>query len=170
MLDEVIITGTPPLYGGYGRIGQQVSVPITGNRAKRIVHGALNIATGELLLLITEVWDAVTHQFFLEMIRRHWRGWQLILFEDRGTPHTAEDSLALAKALGIQVRLLPRACPELKAMDQLFRFVKSRGVSNQPTRSIDESAMAACKAMYALSRQERLTKAGVLSGDFWLTS
>src|SRR5205807_8340881 len=55
---------------GYGRIGQQVSVPITGNRAKRIVHGALNIATGGLLLLITEVWDAVTHQFFLEMIRR----------------------------------------------------------------------------------------------------
>ena len=170
MLDEVIITETPPLYCGYGRRGQQVCVPITGNRAKRIIHGALNIKTGELLLLITEVWDEVTHQFFLEMIRQHWRGWQIILFEDRGTPHTAEESMALAKALRFQVRLLPRACPELNAMDHLFRFVKSRGVANQPTRSIDESAMAACRSLYRLSRQERLTKAGVLSGNFWLTS
>lgn len=170
MLDEVIITETPPLYCCYGRRGQQVCVPISGNRSKRIVHGALNIKTGELLLLITDVWDEVTHQFFLEMIRRHWRGWRIILFEDRGTPHTAEDSLALAKALRLQVRLLPRACPELNAMDHLFRFVKSRGVANQPTKTIEESAMAACKALYALNRHERLTKAGVLSGDFWLTN
>jgi hypothetical protein len=170
MLDEVIITETPPLYCCYGRVGQQVCVPITGSRAKRIVHGALNIKTGELLLLITEVWDEVTHQYFLEMIRRHWRGWHIILFEDRGTPHRAEESLALAVRLGIQVRLLPRACPELNAMDHLFRFVKGRGVSNRPTRSIDESAMAACQSLYALSRRERLTKAGVLSGNFWLTS
>jgi DDE superfamily endonuclease len=168
MLDEVIITETPPLYCCYGRIGQQVSVPITGNRAKRVVHGALNIRTGELLLLITDLWDEITHQFFLGMIRRHWLGWRIILFEDRGTPHTAEDSLALAKALRIQVRLLPRACPELNAMDHLFRFVKSRGVSNRPTCSIDESAMAACRSLYALSRRERLTKAGVHSGNFWL--
>jgi transposase len=170
MADEVIITETPPLYCCYGRIGQQVCVPITGNRAKRIVHGALNITTGELLLLITEVWDEVTHQYFLEMIHRHWRGWRIILFEDRGTPHTAEESLALAAELGIQVRLLPRACPELNAMDHLFRFVKGRSVANQPTRSIDASAMAACRSLYALSRNERLTKAGVLSGNFWLTS
>ncbi len=128
MLDEVIITETPPLYCCYGRVGQQVCVPITGSRAKRIIHGGLNIQTGELLLLITDVWDEVTHQYFLEMIRRHWRGWQIILFEDRGTPHTAEESLVEAVALGIQVRLLPRACPELNAMDHLFRFVKGRGV------------------------------------------
>lgn len=170
MLDEVIITETPPLYCCYGRMGQQVCVPISGSRAKRIIHGALNVKTGELLLLITEVWDEVTHQFFLEMIRRHWRGRQIILFEDRGTPHTAEESVALAKALGMQVRLLPRACPELNAMDHLFRFVKSRGVANRPTRSIDESAMGACRSLYRLSRRERLTKAGVLSGNFWLTS
>ena len=170
MLDEVIITETPPLYCCYGRMGQQVCVPITGNRGKRVVHGALNITTGELLLLITEVWDELTHQFFLERIRRHWRGWRITLFEDRGTPHTAEDSLAVAADLDIRVRLLPRACPELNAMDHLFRFVKSRGVSNRPTLSIDESAMAACRSLYKLSRHERLTKAGVLSGNFWLTS
>ncbi len=168
MLDETIITETPPLYGCYGHIGRQKCVSITGNRAKRVIHGVLNVLTGEVLLLITDVWDEVTHQYFLESVRSHWRGWQVILFEDRGSPHTSEDSVELAASLGIQVRLLPRACPELNAMDHLFRFVKTRAVSNQPTRSIDSSAMAACRYIHRLSRYERLVQAGVLSGNFWL--
>lgn len=168
MLDETIITETPPLYCAYGRMGHQVGVPITGTRAKRVLHGALNLRTGEVLLLITEVWDEVTHQYFLEMVRAHWRGWHLILFEDRGSPHTAEESLELAATLGIEVRLLPTACPELNVMDHLFRFVKTRAVSNRPTRSIDASALAACHYLYTLGRGDRLVKAGVLSENFWL--
>jgi hypothetical protein len=31
MLDETMITETPPLYSCYGHIGEQVRVPITGN-------------------------------------------------------------------------------------------------------------------------------------------
>jgi transposase len=170
MLDETIITETPPLYCCYGHVGQQVRVPVSGQRAKRVLHGAINVLTGEVLLLITEVWDELTHQYFLERVRAHWRGRHLILFEDRGTPHKAEESLELAQALGIQVRLLPTACPELNAMDQLFRFVKGRGVANRPTRSIDASAMAACRYIYRLSRHERLVKAGVFSNNFWLAT
>ncbi len=45
-------------------------------------------------------------------------------FEDRGTPHTAEESLEVAIELGIEVRLLPRATPELNAMDHLWRHIK----------------------------------------------
>jgi hypothetical protein len=41
MLDETIITETPPLYSCYGHIGEPVRVPISGNRAKRILHGAM---------------------------------------------------------------------------------------------------------------------------------
>ncbi|MBI1762234.1 MAG: transposase [Acidobacteria bacterium] len=169
MLDEIIVTETPPLYYCYGRRGAQVSVPITGNRSKRSLHAALNMQTGELLLFITEVWDALTPQYFLEMIRRHWRGWHLILFEDRGSPHTAEDSLETAAALNLEVRLLPRACPELNAADHLFRSVKGRALANRQTQPIEASADSACRYLYALSRQERLVKAGVLSGNFWLT-
>jgi transposase len=169
-MDEIIITETPPLCFCYGRIGQQVCVPITGNRSKRIIHGAINIITGDLLLLITKEWDALTHQYFLAMIRSHWRGWRVILFEDRGSPHTAEDSLELAREFGIQLRFLPRACPELNAMDHLFRFVRSEGVANRPTLTIDQSADDVCLYLYEMSRRERLTKAGVLSGNFWLTS
>jgi hypothetical protein len=102
MLDETIVCETPPLYSCYGRLGEQVRVPITGNRRKRILHGVLNIGTGEVLLLITDEWVQETHQYFLSMIRAHWRGWQIVVFADRGSPHTAEDSLELAQTLGEQ--------------------------------------------------------------------
>jgi hypothetical protein len=60
MLDEAILT-KHPLRCCYSQIGQQVCIPIMGNRAKRIPHGVLNVTTGELLVSITEVWDEVTH-------------------------------------------------------------------------------------------------------------
>jgi transposase len=170
MLDETIITETPPLSSCYCRIGRQCSVPITGSRQKRILHGVINIKSGEVLLLITKVWDEVTHQYFLQMIRAHWRGRQIILFEDRGTPHTAEGSREWAAYLGIEVRLLPRATPELNAMDHLWRSVKGRALADRPTLNIDKSADAACRYILEMNRRERLRKAGVLSGDFWLTS
>lgn len=170
MLDETILTETPPLRCCYGRMGQQVCIPITGNRTKRVLQGALNITTGDLLMLITEVWDEVTHQYFLERIRAHWRGWQIVLFEDRGTPHTAEASIELAGALGVQIRWLPRATPELNAMDHLWRQVKGQVVADRPTQTIDQSADAACRYLLEMSRRERLQKAGVLSGHFWLTA
>lgn len=169
MLDETIVTETPPLYSCYGRKGEQVKVPISGNRARRVLHGVINIDTGTVLLLITEVWDEQTHQYFLRMIRSYWRGWHIILFEDRGSPHTAEDSIELAKELKIHIRFLPVATPELNAMDHLWRQVKGRALSDRPTQSIDLSADHACQYLLTMRPWERLKKAGVFSGNFWLT-
>src|SRR5437588_10247401 len=102
MLDETIITETPPLYHAYGHIGGQVRVPITGNRAKRILHGAINVASGDVSLLITEEWINETHQMFLAMIRSHWRGWNIVLFEDRASQHKSPESLDYAERLGVE--------------------------------------------------------------------
>jgi transposase len=170
MLDKTIITETPPLYYCYGRRGEQVSVPVTGEHARRILHGVLNIRSGEVLLFITDVWNQEAHQVFLSMIRAHWRGWHIVLFEDRGSPHTAAASRHYAKALHMEVRFLPRATPELNAMDHLWRHVKGRGLANRATPSIDKAADDACQYSLAMSRRERLQKAGVLSGSFWLTT
>lgn len=168
MLDETIITETPPLVACYGYRGEQVEVPVTGQHARRVLHGVINIRSGAVLFLITEVWDQYTHQVFLDMIRLHWSGWDIVLFEDRGSPHTAAASRRHAKTLGIAVRFLPRATPELNAMDHLWRYVKGRILANRATQNIDASADAACQALLAMSRHERLRKAGVLSGHFWL--
>jgi transposase len=194
MLDEVIIGETPPLYSCYCRIGEHCRVPVTGDRQKRILPGVINVRSGDVRLLITKVWDELnfqpanlassvcvrllitkvwdelTQQYCLRLLRAHWRGWHIILCEDRGTPHTAEESREYAAWLGIEVRLLPRATPELNAMDHLWRSVKGRALANRPTLTIDKSADAACRYILDMSRRERLRKAGVLSGNFWLTS
>jgi len=130
----------------------------------------INIESGDVVLFITHEWVQETHQAFLQMVRAHWRGWNIVLFEDRGTPHTAEESLEVAIELGIEVRLLPRATPELNAMDHLWRHIKGRALSDRQTRSIDKSADKACQYIFDLSPRERLQKAGVFSGNFWLVN
>ena len=170
MLDETIVTETPPLYSCYGHIGKQVRVPITGNRSKRILHGAINVQTGGVSLLITKEWTGETHQGFLSMIRSHWRGWRVVLFEDRASQHTSLESLEWAQELGIEVRLLPKATPELNAMDHLWRHAKKEALGDRETVTVDQSALDAGQYIIDLSRYDRLRKAGVLSGNFWLTS
>ena len=170
MLDEMIVLETPPLYSCYARCGEQKSILMSGNHARRVVHGAINIHTGDIQLLITPTWNRFTHQDFLHVIRAHWRGWNLILFEDRGSPHTAADSQMSAAHMHIQIRFLPRATPELNAMDHLWRQTTGPALANCPTKSIDESALAVCQHIIDLSPQDRLRKAGILSGNFWLTS
>jgi hypothetical protein len=169
MLDETIITATPPLYSCYGHIGEQVRVPITGNRAKRILHGAINVKSGDVGLLITEEWTKETHQGFLSMVRARWRGWNIVLFEDRASQHTAPDSRVWAADLGIEVRLLPTATPELNAMDHLWRHTKRETVGSRATETVERSALDACQYIIDLSPRDRLRQAGILSGDFWLT-
>ena len=168
MLDETIITETPPLSSCYGHIGVQVRVPITGNRSKRILHGAINVRTGDVALLITTPWTQETHPGFLAMIRSHWRGWNLVLFEDRAGPHTAPESREWAEELGIEVRLLPKATPELTAMDHLWKHTKREALGDRETVTIDGSALASSQHIIDLSPRDRLRQAGSLSGNFWL--
>jgi transposase len=130
----------------------------------------MNVGSGDVLLLITNEWVQETHQYFLRMLRVHWRGWHIVLCEDRGSPQTADDSLELAEARQIKVRLLPTATPKLNAMEHLWRHVKGYVLANWPTCSIDESADAVCQYILNLQPHERLQKAGVLSGNFWLTN
>ena len=144
-------------------------MPITGNRSKRIVHGAINVKTGDASLLITKEWTQETHQGFLSVVRSHWRGWHIVLFEDRASQHTAPDSRGWAAGLGIEVRLLPKAAPELNAMDHLWRHTKRETVGSRATETVEKSALDACRYIIDLSPRDRLRQAGILSGDFWLT-
>jgi hypothetical protein len=91
-----------------------------------------------------------------------------VLFEDRASQHTAAESLEWAEALGIEARLLPKATPEPNAMDYLWRHTKREALGDLETVSIDGSAVVACQYIIDMSPRERLRKARVLSGHFWL--
>jgi hypothetical protein len=55
-------------------------------------------------------------------------------------------------------------------MNQLWRHAKKNVLADRPTLSIEQSAEAASQYILGLSPQERLCKAGVFSGNFWLTT
>jgi len=167
--DETILTATPPLDSCYGQIGEQVRVPITGNRSRRILHGAINVKTGDVALLITQEWTRGTHQGSLSVTRSPWRGWKVVLVGDRASQHTSPDSLEWAEELGIEVRLLPQATPELNARDHVWEPTQREALGDREAVTIDGSALAACRHVIDLSPEDRLRRAGVLSGNFWLT-
>jgi hypothetical protein len=167
MRDETIVTETPPLDNCYGPIGEQVRVPISGSHAQRVLHGAINIRSGDLALLITEDWTRDSHEAFLRLIRAHGRGWNLRVFEDRATQQKSARAWA-REDRKIETRLLPRATAELNAMDHLWRHTKRAALGDRATQSIEASALAACQYLIDLSPHDRLQKAGVLSGHFGL--
>jgi transposase len=166
--DATILTETPPLRACWARVGHQAEVPITGYRSKRVVYGALNVGTGTLLLDRAAKWNQSSFQTHLRHLRSVWRGWNLVLLVDRGSPHTAGKSRALAKALGVEMRLLPTACPELNPLERLWRVLKGRVLCNEPTPDLDESLRRAIEYLEDMTHRQRLKQAGVLSGRFWL--
>lgn len=166
--DATIVTETPPLRACWSPVGQPAEVPITGNRAKTVLFGALNPATGTVWLDEAAKWNQHTFQDHLWNIRLVWRGWKIVLFVDRGSPHTAGASQALALALGIELRFLPTACPELNPVEGLWRHLKGRVLANEPTPDLDASVDRIIEELFELSGTERLRLAGVLSGNFWL--
>ena len=76
---------------------------------------------------------------------------------------------ALPQHGAIEVRLLPKATPELNAMDHLWKHTKREALGDRETVTIDGSALAACQHIIDLGPEGRLRQAGVLSGNFWLT-
>lgn len=166
-LDETILTETPPLRATWAPQGQQVRVAITGNRDKRILFGVLNPKTGAVLLMNAKRWNQETFQAFLRLVRRHWRGWHLVLFLDRGSPHKARNSQELARTLAVEERWLPTACPELNPVEGLWRHLKQEVMANT-VAPLDEAVMHAQEYLLTMSPQERLSRAGVLSKHFWL--
>jgi DDE superfamily endonuclease len=165
--DATILTETPPLRACRSPVGQQAEVPVTGNRAKKVVFGALNPGTGTLWLDEAPTWNQYTFQDHRRNVRVVWRGWNIVLFLDRGTPHTAGASRRLAAEWGVELRFLPTACPELNPVEGLWRHAKGRVLANEPTPDRDDGLGRVCEELFEMTGRERLRLAGVLSGNFW---
>jgi hypothetical protein len=168
--DATIITETPPLRARWAHQGKPVAVPIMGNRNKQVLYGGLNIKAGAICLDQAQEWNQDSFQEHLRHLRAQWRGWSIVLFLDQGSPPTAKRSRKLAQELGIELRWLPVACPELNPVEGLWRHLKGTGLANRPTLWMGELMERACGYIQYLSPVERLRKAGVLSGNFWLAT
>jgi len=158
----------PPLRACWALRGQPAEVRISGQNARRVVFGALNLRTGTRLFLPRERQRAVDFQDFLRVIRWHYRGWDVALLRDEDPSHTKGGSPEVAESLGVRLIWLPKRCPKLNPMDHLWWYGKEFISANRQYTPIDDQVDRFTGYLDALTPDEALRKAGVLSKRFWL--
>ena len=166
-MDETILTSTPPLRAKWALKGTPAVVPIIGDHKRRILYGTMSLR-GSLLIHDTPECNQDEFQIYLLMVRSFWRGWNLVLFLDRASSHTAEESVFLAHDLGIALRWLPVACPKLNPMDHLWRHIKGDVMANMPYNSLDEGVAEVYAYLKDIGSAGWMRKAGLFSENYWL--
>lgn len=168
MEDEIILRLFPVLRRAWSFSGEQAVVGITGYNAKRILVGAINVCTGQRTLMQQKNMSASGFQDFLCLLRHGYAGRPIWILLDRGSAHISPLSQALAKELKIELVWLPKQCPELNAMDHLFKEVKAHICANYQYPTIEEHIQYAEHYLLHLTNKEALKQAGILSKNFWL--
>lgn len=160
----------PVLRRAWALRGEQARVAITGQNAKRVLFGAINLRTGHRVVLRRPNMTQEHFQAFLRLLREAYPGRPMVLLLDEAPGHRAAKSQGLAAQLDIVLIWLPKQCSELNAMDQLWRELKGHISANYQYPTIDEHATAAEQWIRSLTSTEALRKAGILSKNFWLKS
>lgn len=166
--DATIITETPPLRASWSPVGDPARVPITGNRRRGVLYGALNPRSGHICLDEASRWNGESFREHLRNVRREWSGWNIVLFLDRGSPHTAHASRELAGSLKIETRWLPTACPELNPVEDLWRWLKNTILCNHQPDDFADTMQAATEAIQSLTNKDIRRLTGTLSKNFWI--
>jgi DDE superfamily endonuclease len=143
-------------------------VVLSGRNAKRVLFGALNLASGRRHFMLRERGWGEDFRAFLWHVHVRYRGWHVAMLLDEDPSHTAGDSVAMAHELGIEELWLPKRAPELNPMDHLWREPKSVICANRQYDTIEEEGDRFVTYLEALSPHQARLRAGLLSPTFWL--
>jgi len=166
--DETDLLLCPPLRKQWARQGQPASVLLGGGNARRVIFGAMNLATGHRLWLPRRRQRAEDFQAFLRQVHAQYRGWQVLLLVDRDASHTAHQSIRLAQQFKIRLLWLPKRCPELNPMEALWGHAKNVVSANRQYANIDCQVKRFIDYLSALTGKQALQTAGMFSKHFWL--
>jgi transposase len=169
--DETTLREFPPLRAAWAKRGQQQIVVISGRNARRVVHGALNVATGELLTVVRERSRQDDCLAFVDVLGQRRPHIPKLLVWDNAPPHHPKRVQAAAVAANIRLAFLPFRAPELMPCEDLWRLTKAVVAANRPYEAIQEQAERAVAWLAALSPFDRLLKAGLFGAKFqWLST
>lgn len=166
--DETDLLLFPPLRSAWAERGMPNRVPISGWNEKRVVFGAINVASGHLLCVARDRERAQDFQFFLRTLQWHYRGWHLAIVLDSAPSHTARSTILTARAMDIELLFLPFRSPELNPMDTLWGKAKDAISANRQYEDIEDQADTFIAYLHDLSHRDALQKAGIASDRFWI--
>ncbi len=169
--DETTLREFPPLRAAWARQGRQQIVVISGRNARRVVHGALNVATGELVALVRERSRQDDCAAFVEALGQVRPEVPKLLVWDNAPPHHPKRVQAMAETAPIRLAFLPFRSPELMPCEDLWRLAKAVVAANRPYAAVQEQAERALAWLTALTPFERLLKCGLFGAKFqWLST
>lgn len=169
--DETTVREFPPLRAAWARRGQQQIVVISGRNSRRVVHGALNVATGDLVTLVRERSRQDDCVAFLEALAQVHPAVPKLLVWDNAPPHHPKRVQAAAEAAHIQLAFLPFRSPELMPCEDLWRLAKAVVAANRVYTVVQAQAERFVAWLAALTPLDRLLKTGLCGAKFqWLST
>lgn len=144
-------------------------VVISGRNGRRVLHGALNVVTGELVCAARErnrQDDAVA---FLTALGRVRPAVPKLLVWDNNPPHKPRRVQQAAADACIEIAWLPFRSPELNPCEDLWGHLKDEVAANRVYPELDHLAHHALAWLDALAAPARRRLAGLLSSKFqWI--
>jgi transposase len=117
--DETTLREYPPLRSAWAKRGEPATVVLSGRNGRRVLQGALNAATGELVQLIRERSRQDDGLAFLEALGQVRPDVPTLLLWDNAPPHHPKRVLEAAARLHRTIAWLPFRSPELTPCEDL---------------------------------------------------
>lgn len=169
MGDETTLREFPPLRASWAKRGEQGHVVVSGRNPSRILLGALNVMTGQLVTLVRERCRTADTQAFVEHLGAERPETPKLLVWDNAPPHHPKVVRQAAAAARITLAFLPFRAPELMPCEDLWRQLKAVVAANRAYAAVTELAERAVAWLAAIPPADRLRRCGLTSSKFnWL--
>lgn len=167
--DETTLREFPPLRAGWARRGEQAVVTISGRNSRRVLHGAVNVATGEVVRVVRERNRGADSAALLAALAARAEAGKSLLVWDNAPPHHTRVARETAAAVGIAVLPLPFRSPELMPCEDVWREMKRVVAANRAYADVDELTARAVAWLDDHTPDRILHLSGVTSSKFdWL--
>ena len=167
--DETTLREFPPLRASWAKRGTQREVVISGHNGRRVIHGALNATTGELVHLGRERSRQDDCIAFIEQLGKLRPDTPKLLIWDNAPPHHPKRVLAAAEQVRITIAWLPFRSPELNPLEDVWRLLKAVIAANRVYDSLETLLAQALAWLAACLPHSLLARSGLASSKFdWL--
>jgi hypothetical protein len=119
--DETTLREFPPLRAAWALRGRQATVVISGGNARRVVHGMLNVRSGEVVRVVRERHRGEDVATAVEALGERRPEVPPLLVWDNAPPHHTRRAREAAEAADIHLVWLPLRSPELNPCEDLWR-------------------------------------------------
>lgn len=171
--DETTLREYPPLRAAWAKRGEPANVVISGRNGRRVLHGALNAATGELVQLVRERSRQDDCLAFVEALGTVRPNIPKLLIWDNAPPAIPSACWWRPHSGASQITSawLHFRAPELNPCEDLWRLMKAVVAANRAYESVTELAERAVAWLATLLPADRLRISGLFGTKFqWLST